>query len=115
MKKELCLTLTACELGDGFGAFADGMLGEFTWEEKSDGGLDFATAESAFLVVAYELAAFEGDTLEGVVDERVHDAHASLADSGVWVDLLEDSVDVEGEGLCALLCLWLGSRGTVGL
>ena len=91
------------------------MLGEFTWEEKSDGGLDFATAESAFLVVAYELAAFEGDTLEGVVDERVHDAHASLADASVWVDLLEDSVDVEGEGLCALLCLWLGSRGTVGL
>ena len=90
------------------------MLGELTWEEESHGGLDFATAESALLVVAYELAAFKSDTFEGIVDEGVHDAHASLADSGIWVDLLEDSVDVEGECLRALLGLWLGRRGTVG-
>ena len=108
------ISLARCEFGHSLGAFTNSVLGEFTWEEKSDAGLDFATAKSAFLVVADKLAAFESDTLEGVVDERVHDAHASLADSGIWVDLLEDSVDVEGECLRALLGLWLGRRGTVG-
>ena len=91
------------------------MLGELTWEEESHGGLDFATAKSAFLVVAYELAAFKSDSLEGVVDEGVHDAHATLANSSVWVDLLKDSVDVERECFRTLLGLWLACRCTVGL
>ena len=26
--------------GDGLGTFRDGMLGEFTWKEKSDSSLD---------------------------------------------------------------------------
>jgi len=33
------------------------------------------------------------------VDERVHDVHGLLGDSDVGVDLLEDLVDVDGEGL----------------
>ena len=70
------------------------MLGELTWEEESDGGLDLTGGEGVLLVVADELAALKSDTFEGIVDERVHDAHASLADSSVWVDLLEYSVDV---------------------
>ena len=107
------VSLAGCEFGHSLGAFADGVLGEFTREEKSDGGLDFATAKSALLVVADELAGLKGNALEGVVDEGVHDAHAPLADSGVWVDLLEDTVDVKGEGFRSLLGL-LGGTSTVG-
>ena len=88
------ISLAACEFSHSLGAFADGVLGEFTREEESDGSLDFATAKSALFVVTDELAALKSNTLEGVVDERVHDAHASLANSSVWVDLLKDSVDV---------------------
>ena len=33
------------------------------------------------------------------MDEGVHDVHGLLGDSDVGVDLLEDLVDVDGEGL----------------
>jgi len=88
-------------LGDGLGAFADGVLGEFTWEDELDGGLDLSGGESVSLVVADEAGGFAGNLLEDVVDEGVHDAHGSLGDTGVLVDLLEDSVDVHREGLSA--------------
>jgi len=44
------------------------------------------------------------------VDERVHDGHGSLGDSGLSVNLLEDSVDIDGEGLGSLgSSLWNSS------
>jgi len=51
------------------------------------------------LVVSDELGGFKGNSLEDIIDERVHDSHGSLADTGVVVDLLEDFVDVDREGL----------------
>ena len=30
------------EFGNGLGSLRDGMLGELSWKEKSDGGLDFS-------------------------------------------------------------------------
>ena len=81
------------------------MLGELTWEEESDGGLDLTGGESVLLVVADESGALSGNLLEDVVDERVHDAHGSLGDTSLWVDLLEDSVDVDREGFGSL-SLW---------
>ena len=56
-----------------------------------------------FLVVGNELGGFTGEFTEDVVDEGVHDGHGSLGDTGLWVNLLEDSVDVDGEGLGSLL------------
>ena len=75
------------------------MLGELSWEEESDGGLDFAGGESVLSVVSNKSGGLVGDLLEDVVDEGVHDGHGSLGDAGLWVNLLEDSVDVDGEGL----------------
>ena len=55
-----------------------------------------------------QLGGFIGDPLENVVDKRVHDAHGLAGDSSIWVDLLEDLVDVDGIGLLPLL-MSLGS------
>jgi len=75
------------------------VLGEFTWEQKSDGSLDFSGRESVLAVVSHKAGGLSGNLLKDVVDERVHDAHGSLGDASLWVDLLEDSVDVNREGL----------------
>ena len=93
-----CL-LGAGVLGDSLGALRDGVLGELTGEEEADGSLDLAGGEGVLLVVADETGRLGGDLLEDVVDERVHDAHGSLGDTGLGVHLLEDTVDVDGEGL----------------
>ena len=87
------------ELGDSLGALGDGVLGELTGEEEADGGLDLAGGEGVLLVVSHEAGGLGGNLLEDVVDEGVHDGHGSLGDTGLGVHLLEDTVDVDGEGL----------------
>ena len=89
-------------LGDGLGSLSNGVLGKLSWEDESDGRLDLSGGESVLLIISDELGSLGGDLLEDVVDEGVHDGHGSLGDSSVWVDLLEDSVDVDGEGLGSL-------------
>ena len=79
------------------------MLGEFSWEEESHGSLDLSGGESVLLVVSDELSRLGGNLLEDIVDEGVHDGHGFLGDSSLWVNLLEDSVDVDGESLGSLL------------
>ena len=60
-----------------------------------------------FLIISDELGCFMGNLFIDVVDEGVHDRHGSLGDTSVWVNLLEDSVDIDGEGLGSLgLSLW---------
>ena len=87
------------------------MLGEFTGEEEADSGLDLSGGEGVSLVVSDELGGLEGGLLEDVIDERVHDLHASLGDASLGVDLLEDSVDVDGESLSASASSGSGSSG----
>jgi len=88
------------------------VLGELSGEDESDSGLDLSGGESVLLVVSDKLGGLEGDLLEDVVDERVHDSHGSLGDSSVGVNLLEDSVNVDGEGLSSLLLVNLGGGGS---
>ena len=114
------------ELGHGLGALGHSVLGELPGEEEADSGLDLSAGEGVLLVVSDELAGLKGDLLEDVVDEAVHDVHGSLGDASLGVDLLEDSVDVHGEGLSSLsVCLVcslgnnllsgvLGSGGALG-
>ena len=79
------------------------MLGELSRKEESHGSLDLSGGESVLLVVSNELGRLGGNLLEDIVDERVHDGHGFLGDSSLWVNLLENSVDVDGEGLGSLL------------
>ena len=105
------LNLAAGELGDGFGSFGNGVLGQFTGKHEANSSLDLAAAEGGLLVVSGELSGFSGDALENVVDERVHDGHSFLGDTSVRVDLLQHAVDVGRVRFHALL----GSGGGGGL
>jgi len=65
-------------LGDGLGAFGDGVLAELTGQEELDGGLDLSGGESVLVVVACQFGALGGNLIENVGNEGVHDAHGSL-------------------------------------
>ena len=78
------------------------MLGKFSRKEKSDGGLDLTGGKGGLLVVSGKLSCLSAYTLEDVVDERVHDRHTALGDTGLGVNLLQHTVDVRGVGLLAL-------------
>ena len=58
----------AIVLGDGIGALADGVFGELTGEEESDGGLDFAARDGRTAVVVGQARRLVGDALEDLVD-----------------------------------------------
>ncbi len=75
------------------------MSGEFSGQDQLDGRLDFPGGQGSPLVEPDQLGALGGHSVEGVVDEGVHDVHGLLGDADVGVHLLEDLVDVDGEGL----------------
>lgn len=75
------------------------MLGKFSREEEFHGSLDLFGGKGPSFVVSDELGGLNGDSLEDVVDEGVHNVHGLLADADVAVDLFEHFVDVNGECL----------------
>merc|ERR1719223_1403720 len=83
-------------LGDSLGALRDGVLGELTGEQETDSGLVLSAGENVRLVVADRAEGLTSNLLEEVVDEGVHDAHGLLGDTGLGVNLLEDTVDADG-------------------
>ena len=105
--------LVGGELGDGLGSFRDGVLGKLTRKHKADSRLDLAAGQGGLLVVGGQLAGFGGNTLEDVVDERVHNGHTLLGDTSIGVDLLQHLVDVRRVGLDTLLGLG-GARSFLG-
>ena len=100
--------------GDSLGSFRNGVPGKFSGEDELDGRLDLSGGESSPLVEPNEFGSFGGDPVEGVVDEGVHDVHGLLGDTNVGVDLLEDLVDVDGEGLNSSSSGFLVSSGAFG-
>ena len=70
------------------------MLGKLTWEGKSDSSLNLTGRKGFLLVVSGKFTGLSAYTLEDVVDERVHDRHTSLGDSGLGVNLFQHTVDV---------------------
>ena len=74
------------------------MLGQFTWKNQADCGLNFPTSNGGRLVHAAKLRSFVGDLVEGVSDEVVHDCNTLLRDTGIWMNLLQHLEDVGLEG-----------------
>jgi len=90
------------------------VSGQLSGEDELDSGLDLAGREGSSLVESDELGSFSGDSVEGVMDEGVHDVHGLLGDTDVGVNLLEDLVDVDGEGFNSSSSGLLVSRGSSG-
>jgi len=91
------------------------VLGQFTGEEKPDGGLDLPGGDGGPLVVVGETGSLGGDSLKDVIDERVHDRHGLGRDTSVGVNLLENLVNVDGVRFLSLLLLFLVASGASGL
>ena len=102
------------KLGNSLGSFTDSVLGKLTRKHETDSRLDFPRAQSSLLVVSGQLSSLIGNALENVVNERVHDRHTLLGDTGIGVDLLEDTVDVSSVGFGTLLVLLGASSGLLG-
>ena len=110
--------LGAGVLGDSLGSLRDGVLGQLSGQDQTDGGLDFPAGDGGTLVVVGKTGSFTGNTLEDIVDEGVHDAHSFAGDTSVGVDLLQDLVDVDGITLTSLLpaasfSCWLGGLSSL--
>ena len=96
------------ELGDCFSSFTDGMFGQFSGKEEFHGSLYFSEREGSLFVVSDKLWGFDSDSIEDVIDERVHDAHGFFGDTGFGVDLFQDLVDVDGEGFYSSFVSFFG-------
>src|SRR6185437_12641517 len=105
--------LGAGVLGDGLGAFADGVLGELTRQEEPDGSLHLSAGDRGALVVVSQTRSFSGDALEDVVDKAVHDAHGLAGDARIGMHLLQHFVDVNGIALLPPALLLLVGFGDV--
>ena len=99
--------LGAGVLGDSLGAFRDGVFGQFTGQEETDGRLDLAARDGRALVVVGQTRRLTGDAFKDVVDERVHDGHGLGRDTSVGVYLLQYFVDVNGVAFLPLALLLL--------
>ena len=86
--------LAAGVLGDGLGALAGSVFSQLTRQKETNSCLDLPRGDGGFLVVVSQAGSLASDTLEDIVDEGVHDAHAG--DTSVGMDLLHDLVDVDG-------------------
>ena len=83
------------------------MFGQLSRQEEPDSSLDLPRGDGGALVVVSELACLSSNTLEQVVDERVHDAHGLGGDTSVRVHLLQHLVDVDCIGLLPLSIIFL--------
>ena len=93
------------ELGDSLGSLGDGVLCKLSREEEADSSLDLTGREGGLLVVSGKLGCLKSDSVKDIVDERVEDGDASLGDTGLRVNLLEDLVDVRRVAFDYLLFL----------
>ena len=54
------------------------MSGEFSGEDELDSGLNLSGRKSSSLVESNKLGSFSGNSVEGIMDEGVHDVHGLL-------------------------------------
>lgn len=95
--------LSSSKFGNGLSPFGDGVLCQFTRQDKSDSGLDLTGGNGWLLIVASKTRRLLSKFLKYIVDEAVHDAHGLTGDSNVRMNLFEDLEDVNLVSLAALL------------
>ena len=82
-------------LGHSLGAFTHCVLGQFTWQEQTDSGLDLPAGDGGTPVVVGETGSLGCDALKDVIHEGVHDRHGLGRDTCVGVNLSQHLVDVD--------------------
>ena len=90
------------------------MLSQFTRQQQTYTSLDLARGDGGTLVVVSQLGGLGGNTLKDVVHKGVHDGHGFGGDTSVRMDLLQNLVDIDGEGFTTLLLLLLLVGSTDG-
>ena len=103
--------------GHSLGAFRYGVLGQLSGKKKTDSSLDFPRCNGGSLVVMGQTGRLRSDSLENVVDERIHDGHGFGGDTSVRMDLFQHLVDVDSVGFLppALLLLVSLHNSLLGL
>ena len=99
--------LAACVFCNSFGSFRHGVLGQFSWKQKTNSSLDLTRRNGGLLVLESQSGSFRSDTFEDIVDERVHDAHGFRRNTDIGVNLLQNIVDVSGVALSSLSLTFL--------
>ena len=79
------------------------MLRQFTGQQKSNGRLDLARADSASLVVVGETRGLACNSLEDIIHKGIHNAHGLARDASIGMNLSEHLVDVDRVALSSLL------------
>ena len=104
--------LGAGVFGDSLGSLGDGVLGQFSWKQKTDSSLDLPRRDGVLFVVLSKSLGLHGNALEDIIDKGVHDAHGFGTDSNIGVHLLQDIVDVNSVGFLSLSLPFLVSRSS---
>ena len=63
------------------------MLSQFSGKEKPDSSLDLPGGDGGSLVIVSKTGSLTSNTLEDVIDKRVHDAHGLAGNTGIRVNL----------------------------
>ena len=74
------------------------MLCKLSWQEETNRGLDLSRRQSGSVSISAETESLVRQAVECIVNEGVHDIHRTTRNTHVRVDLLENLVDVRGEG-----------------
>lgn len=93
--------------GDGFCAFTDSVLGQFTRQQETNSGLDFPTGDGRSFVVVSQTRCFGSNAFENIIDKTVHDTHGFAGNTSVRVHLLQHFVDVDSIRFLTLAFLLL--------
>ena len=74
------------------------MLGQLAWQKEPDSSLDLPRGKGFLFVVLDEAGGLACQPLEQIKNKRVENAHGLLGDSRVWMNLLENTIDVHIKG-----------------
>ena len=98
---------------DRFGRLSLGVLGQLAGQHQFASTLDGSRVHRRLFVVFHDVARFDGNAIERIMDESVHDVHCPLRHSNIRMDLLQHLENVQIERLGPLLLV--SSRSAASL